>query len=606
VIADDVIEESTKFMDNSEEQQVVFPKIVASGNEKGMRLKPIVDKVVELSGSVCPKVIYIGTASFDRTDKFLLFTKAFSDMGCEIRRLDVSEDETTPSQDEMQELVVEFPDVIMCSGGNTLHALIRWKEVGLDLLIKEASMKGKVLCGGSAGAGCWFSSLHTDSLRPDNAKNKEHVKNDLTEEELADWDYAKISGLGFVDAMFVPHFDATGTNGIKRSEHAEMMMQRDPSTPAIGVEDNAALVIIGDEAHAVSGDGKATCHILVPDESTGDVKTAPLPTNWRAPIPIEEVLEFPEPAKGEHLEDLENYVDTDFVIADDVIEESTKFMDNSEEQQVVFPKIVASGNEKGMRLKPIVDKVVELSGSVCPKVIYIGTASFDRTDKFLLFTKAFSDMGCEIRRLDVSEDETTPSQDEMQELVVEFPDVIMCSGGNTLHALIRWKEVGLDLLIKEASMKGKVLCGGSAGAGCWFSSLHTDSLRPDNAKNKEHVKNDLTEEELADWDYAKISGLGFVDAMFVPHFDATGTNGIKRSEHAEMMMQRDPSTPAIGVEDNAALVIIGDEAHAVSGDGKATCHIVVLDENTGDITTKPLLTSQGSAPIKDILDLTEH
>jgi peptidase E len=70
----------------------------------------------------------------------------------------------------------------MGSGGNTLHALLRWKEVGLDLLMKEASLKGVVLCGGSAGAGCWFSSLHTDSLRPDNTKNKEHVLNELSEE----------------------------------------------------------------------------------------------------------------------------------------------------------------------------------------------------------------------------------------------------------------------------------------------------------------------------------------------------------------------------------------------------------------------------------------
>ena len=70
-------------------------------------------------------------------------------------------------------------------------------------------MKGTVLCGGSAGAGCWFSSLHTDSLRPDNRKNKELVQSELSEEELADWDYATISGLGFIDARCVSQCDAT-------------------------------------------------------------------------------------------------------------------------------------------------------------------------------------------------------------------------------------------------------------------------------------------------------------------------------------------------------------------------------------------------------------
>ena len=114
-------------------------KIVASGNERGMRLQPIVDKVVELAGTGLPKVLYIGTASFDRTDKFLRQTQAFREMGCEIKRLDVSEEHTVPSMEEMKRMVVEWAEVIMCSGGNTLHALLRWKEVGLDLLMKEAS-----------------------------------------------------------------------------------------------------------------------------------------------------------------------------------------------------------------------------------------------------------------------------------------------------------------------------------------------------------------------------------------------------------------------------------------------------------------------------------
>ena len=80
----------------------------------------------------------------------------------------------------------------------------------------------------------------------------------------------------------------------------------------------------------------------------------------------------------------------------------------------------------------------------------------------------------------------------------------------------------------------------------------------------------MLSKEPADWDYAKISALGFVNAMCVPHFDATGTNGMKRSEHAEEMMKKDPSTPAIGVENDAALVIVGNGAFAVRGDGKVS------------------------------------
>ncbi|KAL9184250.1 hypothetical protein ACHAXT_002336 [Thalassiosira profunda] len=306
-----------------------------------------------------------------------------------------------------------------------------------------------------------------------------------------------------------------------------------------------------------------------------------------------------------HLEALEQNIETDFVIADDVLpkaaEENVASADDVAE---VFPKIVAAGRGRALQLRPIVEKVVELSGVEQPKVLFVGTASFDRTDKFHLCTKRFQEIGCEIRRLNVSEEETVPSPEEMREAVVEWPDVIMCSGGNTLHALIRWKEVGLDLLMKEASMKGTVLCGGSAGAGCWFSSLHTDSLRPDNTKNKEHVLSEMTDEELADWDYAKISGLGFVDAMCVPHFDATGTNDVARAEDAEKVLQEDPSTPAIGVDENAALVVVGNEAHALSGDGVATCHVIAPCEVTGEVKSTPLATEE-PIPIDQLLELVE-
>jgi dipeptidase E len=255
---------------------------------------------------------------------------------------------------------------------------------------------------------------------------------------------------------------------------------------------------------------KATCHVLAYCEETGNILSAPLPTKWKFPIPVDEILDFPIPATASHLEALEEHVDTDFVVADDIAQAISEpvhngivtFNNNDHDETKVDDilsavsqiKIVASGNERGMRLKPIVDKVVELSGTDLPKVLYVGTASFDRTDKFLQQTQAFRDMGCEIRRLDVSEKDTVPTLEEMREVVTKWADVIMGSGGNTLHALLRWKEVGLDLLMKEASLKGVVLCGGSAGAGCWFSSLHTDSLRPDNTKNKEHVLNELSEE----------------------------------------------------------------------------------------------------------------
>ena len=166
---------------------MAVPKIVAAGKGGALYMPAIFSKVIELSGEETPNIVYLGTASFDADKNAKRHGDEFRKIGCEVQRLDVSEPQTVPSAEEMRRLVVDWADVIVCSGGNTLHALVRWKETGLDLLLKEAAENGAVLCGGSAGAGCWFNSMHSDSLRPDNVKHGDVVKSVLDEEELEDW-----------------------------------------------------------------------------------------------------------------------------------------------------------------------------------------------------------------------------------------------------------------------------------------------------------------------------------------------------------------------------------------------------------------------------------
>ena len=277
---------------------------------------------------------------------------------------------------------------------------------------------------------------------------------------------------------------------------------------------------------------------------------------------------------------------------------------DEDEAEAAVPKIVACGKGGALYLPAIFSKVIELSGVETPNVVYIGTASFDADKNYLRHSGEFASRGCEVRRLDVSESSTVQDAEEMRHLVVDWADVLLCSGGNTLHALLRWKETGLDLLLKEAAEQGTVLCGGSAGAGCWFSSIHSDSLRPDNVKNAECVKNELDDEDLTDWDYVKISGLGIIPAMCVPHFETTGTNEVARSEHAEqVLVESDDNVPAIGIDENAALVVDGDMAMVVSGDGEATCHVVVTDEKTGETITEPIEPDGELVPLEELMDV---
>lgn len=241
---------------------------------------------------------------------------------------------------------------------------------------------------------------------------------------------------------------------------------------------------------------------------------------------------------------------------------------------VVVPKIVAAGMGNSLALPSIRDKVISLtSKSSTPSnvnVVYIGTASYDRQDRYEAQTQGFKEAGCKIFKLNISEDETAPEYSKLRHIIVDWADVIICSGGNTLYALIRWKELGVDVLFKEAAEKGVVLCGGSAGSVCWFSDIHTDSLRPDSVK---HPPKELTTEEIANWEYVRISGMGFINALCVPHYDIVQSNGKMRSQDSDRIVLEAPDLTCIGIDEKAAIVLVGDRVSCVSADGgKSMCY----------------------------------
>mmetsp|Transcript_14414 Transcript_14414/g.20633 ORF Transcript_14414/g.20633 Transcript_14414/m.20633 type:complete len:320 (-) Transcript_14414:112-1071(-) len=269
---------------------------------------------------------------------------------------------------------------------------------------------------------------------------------------------------------------------------------------------------------------------------------------------------------------LHRYLDTNFSVASDLHLLPEKCYDS--EKHLIVPKMVGAGCGASLALPAIYNKVISLtSKSSSPSdvnVVYLGTASYDREDRFEAQTKGFKDAGCKIYKLNISEDDTVPEHSKMRQIIVDWADVVICSGGNTLYALIRWKELGVNLLLKEAAEKGVVLCGGSAGCVCWFSDIHTDSLRPDSVKNP---PKGMTPEEIANWHYERITGLGFVHALCVPHYDVAQSNGKKRAEDSDRLVLDNPELACIGIDEKAALVVVGDHVSCVSGDGgKSMCY----------------------------------
>eukprot|EP00956_Cyclotella_meneghiniana_P002005 scaffold2243_cov73-Cyclotella_meneghiniana.AAC.11 len=250
-----------------------------------------------------PNVVYIGTPFFDREDKYESGTKSFRDIGCRIKRLMVAKECTTPSLEEMRRIIVEFSDVIVVSGGNSLFAMLRWQSIGLDLLIKEAAIKGTVLCGGSAGCGCWFDTMQTDSLKPEACKLSERVLTELSAEERLNWSFVRISCMGYINAFAVPHIDTKGTNEVARVDIAKKMLldaqlENGMEIPIIGfgVDELAGIVYEEGKLTIISagkrrnGIGEATCHILYVDQRR-EVQVIPITPNTGEAATLEELIE---------------------------------------------------------------------------------------------------------------------------------------------------------------------------------------------------------------------------------------------------------------------------------------------------------------------------
>ena len=59
--------------------------------------------------------------------------------------------------------IINQADIIYVGGGNTKSMLAVWRDWKFDKLLLKAYQNGKILCGVSAGAICWFEKGITDS-----------------------------------------------------------------------------------------------------------------------------------------------------------------------------------------------------------------------------------------------------------------------------------------------------------------------------------------------------------------------------------------------------------------------------------------------------------
>ena len=158
------------------------------------------------------KLGFLATASKDDKKKINLFYKKF-----ENKNLELSHFNLTQKVDDFSSWILN-KDIIYVGGGNTSFMLDIWRKNSLDKIFKRAYENGIVLAGVSAGAGCWFDWILSDSVGPG---------------------LKPLKGISLISGSCTPHSSET-----KRISQFELNIKNGALPPGFAIDDGVAVLFI--------------------------------------------------------------------------------------------------------------------------------------------------------------------------------------------------------------------------------------------------------------------------------------------------------------------------------------------------------------------------
>ena len=180
--------------------------------------------------------------------------------------------------------------------------------------------------------------------------------------------------------------------------------------------------------------------------------------------------------------------------------------------------------------------------------LFIGTASHDYMPYYNSFHKIYTgEFGL---KTDCALIVNTEYSDEKLDGKFEKADLIYVGGGDTVFMLDKWKERGLTDRILKAYKDGKIICGLSAGAICWFENAYTDSykLRGGN-------------------EYAVEPMLGILKGNACPHFNERKNDFLSTERQGKWYCIENNCALVFENERLKEVVSCGGKAYEYAGDG---------------------------------------
>ena len=193
----------------------------------------------------------------------------------------------------------------------------------------------------------------------------------------------------------------------------------------------------------------------------------------------------------------------------------------------------------------VADLAKKHAGEKRANALFIGTASHDSMPYFNSFRKTYTsvfDIKAEVALMVYGEMSVEKIQGK-----IEAADCIYIGGGDTVYMLEKWKETGVDKMILSAYEQGKIICGLSAGAICWFKDMYTDyEIMRGQSSN-----------------YVLKKGLGVLDGAMCPHFN-------EREQDFTDALKQGVIDGAYCVENDCAIEFVdGKFTSVISAGGKA-------------------------------------
>ena len=187
----------------------------------------------------------------------------------------------------------------------------------------------------------------------------------------------------------------------------------------------------------------------------------------------------------------------------------------------------------------------EHAGEKRANALFFGTASHDSMPYFNSFRKTYTsvfDIKAEVALIVYGEMDVERIKGK-----IDMADCIYIGGGDTVYMLEKWKETGIDKMLLDAYEQGKIICGLSAGAICWFKDMYTDYQ--------------IMRGESADYTFKK--GLGVLDGTACPHFN-------EREKDFTSNMLKNGVEQAYAIENDCAIEFVdGKLTKSISSGGKA-------------------------------------